>query len=37
MTRPRHYIAHLFGFTALFLSLILRPGRLPVKQRVRLK
>ena len=26
MTRPRHYIAHLFGFTALFLSLFSGPA-----------
>jgi len=26
MTRPRHYIAHLFGFTALFLSVISGPA-----------
>jgi hypothetical protein len=26
MMRPRYYIAHLFGFTALFLSVISGPG-----------
>ena len=26
MTRPRHYIAHLFGLTALFLSMICGPA-----------